>query len=281
MPRLRALALLLGLVLLGTFSSTQCLSRNDVYAQIGTAFTWAVTAQASWNGDHTLVSCSDFFTYVKNDSSSCTTLYGSNGAHQMMNWAQMQQHAVNTVPSAHTPILANNSFAGASFASWLNDSGNTCTWNASSTQAQDADGGSAFTAAPLTSSCSGGFNQPFNIPGASAPTSQSLSFYYMAPLALAGDPVNCTQGSGTVVLTVKVNGTTVPMPPITYASSWQPVTLTIGSDLVAGSNTIDISASATSASGTQLTPPNNLVCNTQNHSAQSVYIDNVSLTATY
>ena len=252
------------------------MSRNDVYAQIGTAFSWAGTAQASWNGDHTMVNCSDFFTYIKSDGSSCTTLYGTNGAHQIMNWSQMQQHAVNSTPVSHTPILSNNTFAGAVFSPWTADGSATCSANfaASTTDQEGTDGGSA-TGNSSNGTCTIGMSQTFNV--TAAPTSQSLSFYYETPNVSAGDGINCTAGTGSATITIKLNGTTIStITNPTYDSSWHPVSTPI-SAMVSGSNTLDITVSLTAASGTTGSP----ACTTHQYAQQHVYIDNVQLTATY
>lgn len=279
----RALAVALLLAVLG-IASNQALSRNDVYGLVGTEFTWASSAPA-WSGDHTLVTKSDFSTQVKNNGN-CAPGASSN---YVMVYSDMQACAVNTVPVPHSPILANNTFSGGSFASWTADTvGGTCTTgtNFAGNSGTDEDSDSGFTSATSICFTSGatygmfGFNQTFNIGG--TPTSQSYSFWYQAPYILTGDPVNCDQNNGFVTnITLKVNGTTVRTISLpTQDTSWHQVTGTT-SLLVSGSNTLDLSVQLSGAKGSTLRfIGGHYICQTTTAS-QPFYVDNFSLTATY
>lgn len=287
MPRKRAaralvfgaLALVLALVfyaLAHALPGNQAIARADVYAGIGTTYSWSGTAQA-WQTDHRLVSHSDFVTFVQNNGA-CA------GASNKI-LSSSEAAACATLANVHTPILANNSFAAGAITGWSSSftyagCGSGGTANAVNAADQDSDSGFASEGSgPL---CLNGnvaivsVSQTFTIAG--NPSSQRYSVWYNWTPVNAGD-VGCTQVSGAVNnFQVTINGhvqTTIPAP--VGDGAWHQVSATT-TDLLNGSNTFTVTASVSGARGLL---PSGDFCTIQQTFAQTLLFDNATLTASY
>lgn len=255
---IRWLALLSAAVLLG-FTSTQCLSRGDIYANANGAgsnlFTWISTVP-SWSGSTQLATVSDFTAFVKN-SGACP---GSAG--QVITFSAATGCAVSGAGAMAHALLTNPSFASASFASWSADGvTGSCTganaFAATASLADDADGGSATASTIASCDTNGasfatvGLSQAFT--AASTPTSQTWSLHYFGALSSAGDALNCSQNNGVVQnLVVKINGTTVgTLAGPTLDSHWHTFNGTTTA-MVTGSNTLDVTVQISGAKGSAL-----------------------------
>lgn len=284
-PLMRWVAIVAATLLLG-FTNNQCLSRGDIYANANGAglnlFTWLGTAPA-WSGSTQIATYADFTANVKNNGA-C----GGSSALGITYSAATACAVAGTGAAAHV-LLANGSFASASFASWTADAaaslGCPNLFAATATD-QDADGGGAFSSTGTSCDTNGasyataGLNQTFSIAG--TPTSQTWSLWYQAALVSAGDDINCIKNAGTVAnLVVKVNGTTVgtlaaPRTDGVWHNFFGTTTA-----MVSGSNTVDVSVQISGASGQHLVLiGGQQYCRTVTAS-QLFFVDNVNLQATW
>lgn len=274
----KTLAAIAAIALLGV-ASNQCITRGFIYSNIGSLFSWSGSAQTSWNGSAQEATYSDFTTFIKNNAS-C----GGPGSTALIDYSHATGCAVNT--SAHTPILANNSFAGDVFTSWSDTTtvyGGSCAtstaYNSSATSPQDADGGDAVGSSGATSTCATGLNvtlgiqQTFTIAG--TPTSQSWSFYYKWASVDSTGTCDISGNSANAVL--KLNGTTVSTTAApTDDNAWHQVSGTT-TLLVNGSNTLSLTVQL--QTGVHYT--NQTSCLGLTYQAQPFYFDHLTLTATY
>lgn len=271
----RTVAVLCAILLLAP-SSDQPITRGYVYSGIGSTFAWSGSAQG-WSGSPVVLTCGDWTTYIRNDGTACSP------AALTVLYSYATAHAIVTV--THSPLLANNTFTGGNFASWTATSTGGCvgyTWSGQNASDQDGDIGYALAS---SGSCTSGTTlkmaQTFTV--GTSPTSQTFSFWYLAPSVSYGDGDNCTQGFGSGTLTVTVNATTVATPTITFDGAWHQVSGTM-SALTTGSNTITFSASLAAASG-QASHYNYqkqmYVCSATATRSQTLAIDKVVLSAVY
>lgn len=268
-----ALLLILAITLL---ASDTAFTRGYVYSNIGTLFTWSGSAQ-SWSESTQAVSCNDWTSYIRNDGTACTsgTLIGKT-------WALA--HAVVTV--VHSPLLTNPTFNGGGFGSWSSANTGGCTgllFTGQNSADQDGDAGRAQASSGTCSATPAQVTlaQTFSISG--TPTSQTYSFWYMAPLTQYGDPVNCTQGTGTASLSLKVNGTTTSLGSVTTDGAWHHLSGTT-SALVNGSNTVTVTATIAAALGqtSHYSRADGIyICYGSAAVAQSVNLDDFSLSAVW
>lgn len=257
-------------------ASDQIVTRGYIFSNIGSGFTWSGSAQ-SWSGSSVTLSCGDWNTYVKNDGTACP-------ASKTVLYAFASAHAVNQ--TTHSPILANNTFFGGGFSPWSSTNGGSCSGSLFAGQNaadQDGDNGLVYASSgTCTTGNSVTLTQTFSISG--TPTVQTFSFWYNGPSVASGDPNNCTQGTGSVGLTVTVNGTTVATPTLTLDGNWHQVTGTM-SALTTGSNTLTFTAALLAAAGTysRYNPKTQqLVCNTYTTKvAQTLSLDDIVLGAVY
>lgn len=269
---LSALALLLLAV-----SSTQVLTRGYVYSNIGTLFKWSGSAQ-SWSGSAQALTCGDWTSYISNDGTACTP------ASQTVVDSYASAHAVVTV--THTPLLTNNTFTLGGFGSWSSANTGGCngfTFTGQNAPDEDADSGLAQATSATCSSTVATVTlvQTFTIAG--TPTTQTYSFWYLAPTVTYGDPVNCTQGTGTASLALKINAVVITVPALTLDGAWHQVSGTTTA-LANGSNTLTFTATLAAASGqtSHYNKANGIyICNATSTVAQPISIDNVTLSAVW
>lgn len=282
-------AILFGFVALGLaflafaigrpIASNQALSRADVFAGIGTSYSWSGTAQG-WSTDHRLLTRGDITSFLQNNGT-CT------GSGTALVFTQSMLSACAVIANTHTPILANNTFSGGSVTSWsasYSYAGCTSGGTAVAVNGADEDSDSGYADEGSGVFCVNGntvtvaLTQSFSIAG--NPASQSYSFWYRWTPVVEGDANNCIQQTGAVNnLQVVINShteTTIPNP--VGDSAWHHVSGTT-IDLITGTNTFAVQASVSGARGNSLNGQG--ICSTPNLGAQTLDVDNASLTATW
>lgn len=269
----KLVALAFAVLTLGV-ATYQPLTRGYIFANIGTLFSWSGSAQ-SWSGSTVVATCSDWTSFIKNDGTSC-----SPGVKTLLDSFAIA-HAVNSV--THSPLVANNTFSNGNFASWTSTNSGGCNgyvFTGQGTTDQDGDNGLASGSSASCTSTAAVVNLSQSFSTGGAPTSQTYSFWYNAPVVLSGDPNNCTQGQGSVSLVASINGTNLPAITVVNDGAWHRVN---GSTalLVNGSNTFKVAATLSAASGTYGHWNSKIqayVCTTfQTVKPQTVLIDDVVL----
>lgn len=269
-------SLLLILALLG-LNSNQAVTRGFFFSNIGSSFSWSGSAQAAWSGSTRAATCSDYTTFIHNDGTACSP------SNALVQFGFATAHAVNSNPT-HTPIVANNTFASG-LTPWTSANLSACSgalFSQNNSPGEDPGNGYASsnslgctaTAAQVT------LVQAFTTGG--APTSQTYSFYYNAPIASSGDPA-CDQEFGSASLAVKVNSTTLTTIAITPDGAWHQVSGTM-SAMVSGSNTLTFTATLSGARGeTNRYNARTLsyACAVANTNPQVLQIDNVVLSGVW
>lgn len=280
---MRRIIALLSLLLLGV-ASNQVITRGYIYSNIGTLYTWSGAAPA-WSGSLQNATEGDFCTNVQNNGCAGESALRGITSSQAAAWA------VNS--TAHSPILANNTFsptctswtlAGVSGTGLFADAP-TCPTSGD----QGGDGYYSLFSTAISSSCSadgtttckGTTSQTVSIAG--TPTSQTVSFYYKGIAHTAtGDGVNCNPTTGSVTLALAVNGTSITLPTLTLDDTWRSSGNLSITSLVNGSNTITFTTTGktTFNQGSHLSGGNTL-CNVGTYTQNTMGIDTVVLTATY
>jgi hypothetical protein len=266
-------------MLLGV-ASNQCITRGYIYSQIGTLFSWSGSSQSSWNGSNQVATVSDFTTFVQNNGA-CT-----GPSTTLITYGQATACATNSSAATHTPILANNSFAGGSFVSWSSANVGSCTGALfSSLNGGDEDGDGGFANASslgcTTTAAQVTLVQSFSTGG--APTSQTYSFWYKGAQATSGDS-SCTLQTGSASFVLKIGSTaiaTVASP--TLDGAWHQVTGTM-SAMVSGSNTLTLTATLQGARGqyNRYNPKiQGYICTFAGTAIQQIQVDNFVLSGVW
>jgi hypothetical protein len=258
-------------------SSDQVITRGYVFSNIGTLFAWSGSAQ-SWSGSSVALTCGDWTGFIRNDGTACTP------SAQTVLDSYASAHAVVSV--THTPILVNNTFAGGSFVAWSSANTGGCNGFPFSAYAanndEDGDGGYAL-ATSASCSTSAVITLTQAVTPSASPTSQTYSFWYRAPAAyVAGNP-NCPNTAGSAALTFQVHGVTVATPTLTIDGNWHRVSGSMTA-LASGANPIVFTATliaATGQTGTFNQRTQEWVCLKQFSSPQSLYLDNIVLSAVW
>lgn len=275
----RILLVLFAVLLLGV-ASNQCITRGYIYSQIGTLFSWSGSSQSSWNGSNQVATVSDFTTFIQNNGA-CT-----GPSTTLITYGQATACATNSSGATHTPILANNSFAGGSFASWSSANVGGCTGALfNSTSGPDEDGNLGYANA-TSFSCAATpaqvtLVQSFSTGG--APTSQTYSFWYRGTQAVSGDSA-CTQAFGSASVLVKIGATTIAtVSSAVLDGTWHQVSGTM-SAMASGANTFTLTATLAGAHG-QYSRYNakiqDYVCTQANYSPQALQVDDFVLSGVW
>jgi hypothetical protein len=188
-------------------------------------------------------------------------------------------HAVNSV--THSPLVANNAFAGGVFTSWASANTGSCNGTPFNAFVVGGQGLAQADSATCTSTAAVvNLTQTFTISG--TPTAQTYSYQYRGALSSSGDPA-CTQGFGTAALVLKIHGSTVATTgsPV-LDGAWHTVSGTT-SVMANGANVFEIDATLTGATGDiqKYRPGIGPICFPAGTRAQPIQVTNIVLSAVY